>query len=125
MIFILREPADRARANYLWSCKNGLETEDFATALELEAEREAAYPAEYRFSRPYSYYSRGLYARHLRPYLERLSRDRVLIMRYEDIAEDPTKFADACPGVFESRARFFGRHRSWQGQLGPRPRPRQ
>ena len=93
MIFILREPADRARANYLWSCKNGLETEDFATALELEVEREATYPAEYRFSRPYSYYSRGLYARHLRPYLERLSRDRVLIMRYEDIAEDPTNFA--------------------------------
>lgn len=94
MIFILREPADRTRANYLWSRKNGLETEDFATALRLEAGREATYPPEYRFSRPHSYFSRGLYAQHLRPYLELLSRDRVLVMRYEDIVDDPTKFAE-------------------------------
>ncbi len=93
MIFILREPADRARSNYLWSRMNGLEDEDFATAIKREAERERSYPDRFRFSRPYSYFSRGLYARHLRPYLELISRDRILVMRYEDIAQDPTRFA--------------------------------
>ena len=45
LIFILREPADRAYSNYLWSCMNGLESEDFETALNLEEQREREVPA--------------------------------------------------------------------------------
>jgi hypothetical protein len=93
LIFTLREPADRARSNYLWSRMNGLETEDFATAIEREDERERNYPVQYRFSRPHSYFSRGLYARHLRPYFDLLGHDRILVVRYEDIAHDPGEFA--------------------------------
>src|SRR5689334_22661946 len=36
LVFILREPVERAYSNYLWSKMNGLETEDFETALALE-----------------------------------------------------------------------------------------
>ena len=36
LMFILREPVGRAYSNYLWTKMNGLETEDFATALALE-----------------------------------------------------------------------------------------
>ena len=39
LIFILREPVSRAYSNYLWSKMNGLEKEDFATALRLEEQR--------------------------------------------------------------------------------------
>jgi hypothetical protein len=93
MLFILREPANRARANYIWSSMNGLENEDFATAIKLEPEREQNYPVEYRFSRPHSYFSRGLYAQHLRPYFDLLGPERILVMRYEDIVKDANQFA--------------------------------
>ena len=73
LIFILREPADRAYSNYLWTRMNGLETEDLVTALRLEEEREKHLPERWRFSRPFSYFSRGLYADLLAPYFRAVS----------------------------------------------------
>jgi len=86
LIFILREPADRAYSNYLWSRMNGLETEDFQTALRLEEQRQHDLPERLRFARPFSYFSRGLYADLLAPYFERFPREHILILRFEDIA---------------------------------------
>ena len=71
LIFILREPCPRAYSNYLWSKMNGLETEDFATALRLEEQRERELPERLKFTRPFSYFSRGLYADLLAPYFSR------------------------------------------------------
>src|SRR6185369_6874288 len=48
LIFILRDPVERAYSNYLWSRMNGLETESFEAALALEASREASLPAALR-----------------------------------------------------------------------------
>jgi hypothetical protein len=94
LVFILREPVDRAFSNYLWTKMNGLETEDFATALRLEAQRERELPERLKFARPYSYFSRGLYADLLRPYFERFGRDRLLILRFEDLTARPTAVAE-------------------------------
>ena len=85
LIFILREPADRAYSNYLWSRMNGLETEDLQTALQLEEQRENDLPEHLRFARPFSYFSRGLYADLLAPYFDRFPREQILILRFEDI----------------------------------------
>lgn len=93
LIFILREPVDRAFSNYLWSKMNGLETESFETALALEDERERNLPERLRFARPFSYFSRGLYADLLRPYLERFPREQLLVVRFEDIVDEPRKLA--------------------------------
>ena len=89
LIFMLREPASRAYSNYLWSRMNGMETEDFRTALSLEAERDKNTPQDRRYSRPHAYFSRGLYADHLGPYFEKFERSRILCLRYEDIGEKP------------------------------------
>jgi hypothetical protein len=89
LVFILREPAERAYSNYLWSRMNGLETEDFETALRLEAAREQELPERLRFARPFSYFSRGLYADLLAPYLQRFTREQMLILRFEDIRVRP------------------------------------
>jgi len=94
LVFILREPAARAYSNFLWTRMNGLETEEFATALALEAERERTLPERWRFARPFSYFSRGLYAELLEPYLDRFPRERVLVLRFEDIQERTTEVAD-------------------------------
>ena len=94
LVFILREPAARAYSNFLWTRMNGLETEEFATALTLEVERERTLPERWRFARPFSYFSRGLYAELLEPYLDRFPRERVLVLRFEDIQERTTEVAD-------------------------------
>ena len=93
LVFVLREPVDRAYSNYLWTRMNGLETERFERALELEDERERTLPERLKFTRPYAYFSRGLYADLLQPYLDRFPRQQVLILKFEDMARDPGELA--------------------------------
>jgi hypothetical protein len=89
LIFVLREPIARAYSNYLWTRMNGLEHESFARALELEHERERTLPEHWKFTRPFSYFSRGLYADLLMPYLQRFSREQLYILKFEDIVRSP------------------------------------
>lgn len=89
LVFILREPADRAFNNWLWSRMNGVETEDFETALDLEEEREATVEPRLRYARPHALFSRGLYADLLAPWLALFSREQILCLRYEDLGTDP------------------------------------
>jgi hypothetical protein len=91
LVFILREPASRAYSNYLWTRMNGLETEEFETALRLEEARERSLPERLRFARPFSYISRGMYAEMLRPYFDRFPREQMLIVRFEDIIHEPRR----------------------------------
>jgi hypothetical protein len=93
LVFILREPVDRAYSNYLWSRMNGLETESFHTAIRLEEQRERDLPERWRFTRPFSYFSRGLYARLLEPYFNRFMAHQILVARFEDIREQPGELA--------------------------------
>ncbi|MBM4430994.1 MAG: sulfotransferase [Chloroflexi bacterium] len=94
LVFILREPASRAFSNYLWSRMNGLEHEDFATALALEEQREQELPEHLRYARPHAYFSRGLYADLLQPYFDLFRREHILCLRYEDIVEKPAALAE-------------------------------
>lgn len=94
LIFILREPAERAFSNFAWTRMNGLETETFATALALEEERERTLPERWKFARPFSYFSRGLYADLLAEYLTRFPREQLLVLKFEDIERDPAALAE-------------------------------
>jgi Sulfotransferase domain len=94
LIFILRNPVDRAYSNYLWSKQNGWETESFERALELEEERERSYSApNVRFARPYSFFSRGLYIEFLQRFYDRFPSEQILVLRSEDIAIQPVELA--------------------------------
>ena len=94
LIFLLREPVSRAYSNYRWSTMNGLETESFAGALRLETQRERELPERLKFTRPFSYFSRGLYADLLEPYVNRFMEHQLLVTRYEDIAARPAVLAE-------------------------------
>jgi hypothetical protein len=94
LVFILREPAARCYSNYLWSRKNGLEHEDFETALALEEQREATVAPRWRFARPHAYFSRGVYHELLRRWFEVFDRDQILCLRHEDIRERPADLAE-------------------------------
>jgi hypothetical protein len=92
LIFLLRDPIERAYSNYLWSRENGMETEDFATALELEEERERTLPEKLRYARPHAYFSRGLYALMLKPYFELFPARQILCLKQDDLAADAGAF---------------------------------
>ncbi len=94
LIFLLRNPVDRAFSNYRWSCMNGMEKKDFATALELETEREKSLPDALKIARPHAYFSRGLYYQLLDPYLKSFPREQILCLLFEDIRDQPRAIAD-------------------------------
>lgn len=106
LIFILRNPVDRAFSNYLWSKMNGMEKEDFTTALDMEKKRELELPEKLKYARPHAYFSRGLYAELLGPYFDLFPREQILCLRFEDII--------ICPELLTERLHSF---------LGVRPRP--
>ena len=85
LIFILRDPVERAWSNYCWSRHNGLETESFAYAIAHEDER--AVPERLRDTRPFSYVARGRYADLLAPYFALFPRDRILVLKFEDLRQ--------------------------------------
>ena len=89
LIFILRDPVDRAFSNYLWSRMNGLEDKDFETALALEDERDQHVIEKYKYSRPHDYFHRGLYAQHLTPFYKIFPTEQILCVRFEDIHNSP------------------------------------
>ena len=93
LIFILREPARRAYSNWAWSRMNGLEQDDFATALALEEKRERQVDPRLRYARPHAYFSRGLYAKMLRPYLDRFPREQILCLPFRDVVGRPRDLA--------------------------------
>ena len=95
LIFLLRNPVDRAYSNYLWSRQNGLESETFERALALEEERERNPPPRLRYARPYAYFSRGLYAEDLARFLDHFPREQILVLRHEDVAARPEHIAAA------------------------------
>lgn len=89
MIVLLREPAERALSNWRWSRSNGLEHESFDDALALESAREASYPTNLRYSRPFSYASRGRYAQLLPAWLDTFGRHRMLVEDFESVRRNP------------------------------------
>jgi Sulfotransferase domain len=89
LIFMLRNPVDRAYSNYLWSHRNGFETEMFERALALEEERARELPSALRYARPFAYFSRGLYAGQLARFLRFFPREQILLLRTEDVDTQP------------------------------------
>jgi Sulfotransferase domain len=89
LVFILREPAQRAYSNWLWSRMNGMEQEDFETALAREEERERTVAPALRYARPHAYFSRGLYAQMLQPYFARFPCEQILCLNFDGIIRTP------------------------------------
>jgi hypothetical protein len=95
LIFVLRNPVDRAYSNYLWSRQNGIEDETFEGALALEKQRERDLAPKMRYARPHAYFSRGLYAEHLARFFARFPREQILVLRHDDIVARPEDVAAA------------------------------
>jgi len=80
LMVCLREPVERAFSAYLHGVRNGKYPEgtSFEQALETE---------------DLSLIERGRYATHLRPYLEAFGREQIHVGQFDQLSEDPSRFA--------------------------------
>ena len=96
-VVLLRDPVERAWSHYRHEVDIGCETLPFDAALDAEPrrldgeeERLLRDPAATSFAHQHhAYVSRGRYARQLRRWFDALGRDRVLVLRSEDLYADP------------------------------------
>lgn len=82
LVFILRNPVDRAYSHYWHEVRYGWESLPFDAALDGEAERIAQ---GFDARRHYSYVDRGRYAVQLRHFEEHFSRSQILLLRHDDL----------------------------------------
>lgn len=98
LLYIVRNPVDRAHSAHRHELSRGFESEDFQRALELEGERlegeEAKILADPRYEsyhhRHHAYLARGRYAEQLQRMYDHVGRDRVFVMDADDFFADPT-----------------------------------
>lgn len=107
-VVVLRDPVERAFSHYLHTRRTGDEPLTLPAALDAEPARmdEAARVGVdtrrgHTLLRTYSYVSRGRYAEQLRRWGRHVDRERILVLRTEDLAADPG-------GEFERLTGFLG-----------------
>lgn len=94
LIAVVRDPVDRAYSNWMHLWVDGLEpSPDFVAACLAEDDRVAAGWA------PFWHYLRlGRYGEQLADLLGRVDRDRVLVLRYRDLVDEPARTLDRVSG---------------------------
>jgi hypothetical protein len=101
LLFIVREPVQRAYSNYLWSRKNGIETLGFRDAVRLEGTRPNPLGPDREYARPFDYMTRGRYGTFAERYYSRFGRDAVRFVLYEDLERNPI-------GIMHEIQQFIG-----------------
>ena len=82
-IALLRDPVERAYSHYLHSRSYGVEPLSFAEALDAEPARLVS--GGHTARRQFSYVARGRYAEQLTRWYEHIPRDRLLVVRTEQL----------------------------------------
>jgi hypothetical protein len=84
MVFTLRQPAERAYSNWLWSRLNGLESLPVAEAIAQEPTRTVP-PGLRPGARPFAYVERSRYGKHASRWIEALGRERLHFVLFEEL----------------------------------------
>jgi hypothetical protein len=92
LIALLRNPIDRAFSSYWHSVRSGVETLDFAAAIERETERtEAIEGTALAELKPYSYVARGFYYAQISNYLRFVEREQLMLATFDELREQPAR----------------------------------
>lgn len=100
-IVIFRNPVDRAYSHYWNSVREGHEHLSFEEALEAENQGCPSSAVVTMAQLRSAYFSAGLYARQLRPYLDQFSLKRFCFFLHEDLRDD-------WAGSVQTMLRFLG-----------------
>ncbi|MEW6355019.1 MAG: sulfotransferase [Planctomycetota bacterium] len=94
IIFLLRDPIERAVSNYWFSVQNGLETLPMAEAFEKEDERREQYDHERTSVSPFAYLQRGRYIEYIEMYERHIPPDRMKAIIFEGLVTDRSDISD-------------------------------
>lgn len=95
LVFLLRDPVERAISNYRFSVDHGVETLPIGEAFRGEAARRDDYDRA-RFSvSPFAYLARGEYERQLQPYARRFGAEKLILVLFEDLVRAPEETLSA------------------------------
>jgi len=102
IIFIFRNPIERAFSQYQMSVARGYEDLSFIEALEIEQDRLANDTDDFSLKH-HSYLSRGRYAEQVQRYLQAFSESDFLYIKFEDMVSD-----DKGQEIYGNICRFIG-----------------
>jgi hypothetical protein len=97
ILIVLRNPSDRAFSLYQWMVREGYEyMPTFEKALAAEEERMSRKLKGADLVSPskqaYLYFRSGLYSAQIMRFFDQFPRERVLVLKYENLAHDPLTF---------------------------------
>ena len=98
LMFILRNPVDRAYSHYWHEKKKGREELTFEEAIEMEGER---IKKDFQHSQRYSYLSRGQYIEQVERYLEYFPRSQMLFIMFDEFKTDTLNAVKKCFNFLE------------------------
>lgn len=94
VVFLLRDPVERAISNYRFSHENGVEAASLTDALHRETEKIPEYDRTRFSASPYAYLARGNYVHHLEQWETALGRHRIYVLLFEDLIRRPSAAED-------------------------------
>lgn len=89
LIFCLRNPLERAWGNYRFTVLEGLEQLSFDEAIDREEERIQKAEGKWAEVQPHAYLTRSRYALHLQEFFDLFGKDRILLLKSEDLGRLP------------------------------------
>lgn len=94
LLFILRNPVDRAYSHYWHEWKKNREFKTFERALNLEGKRLES--GNFSDLRNYSYFSRGYYFEQISKYLQFFDKGQIKVVIFEELKSDLQKNISEC-----------------------------
>ncbi len=88
LIFVLRNPSERAWANYRYTVLSGLDPLTFEEALENEDKRIKEAEGIWSEVQPHDYTGRSFYGKQIDYYLKKFDREQILILSSENLRDD-------------------------------------
>jgi hypothetical protein len=92
LVFILRQPAERAFSHYSFNLARGIENLPFNKAIELESKR---IQVSHKETRRYSYISRGYYYRQISEYLKFFDISQMHFIIFEEFLNNKSESFEA------------------------------
>lgn len=86
LIFVLRNPTERAFSHYLMTHRRGFDLLSFEDAIEQEPER---IKGDFDDKMHFSYVGRGYYYHQIKRYLDYVGRNNILVLFSEDLTASP------------------------------------
>jgi hypothetical protein len=89
LVFCLRNPIERAWANYRFTVLEGLESMDFADAIAAEEKRMKEASESWAEVQPHAYVYRSRYADGIKRYFKFFSKEQILFLKSETLSAEP------------------------------------